>query len=102
MGAGGGMVGSSQRDARRCSALLVRRSFGFARALARGCEAVRESNSRARLCGEWPGCAARLTATPQKVAGEREGNCPQSEPMPELETWSVAVPTTAKSKRKLE
>ena len=31
---------------------MVRRSFGLATALARGCEAVRESNSRARLCGE--------------------------------------------------
>jgi hypothetical protein len=54
MGEGGGMVGSSQRDARSSSLQrMVRRSFGLATALARGCEAVRESNSRAPLCGEW-------------------------------------------------
>ncbi len=45
---------SSYRDTRsRSLQRMVRRSFGLATALARGCEAECESNSRARLCGEW-------------------------------------------------
>ena len=48
------------------------------------------------------GCAARLMATQQKVAGEREGRRPQSAPTHELETWSVAVLPTPKAKRKLK
>src|SRR6266446_2677765 len=47
------------------------------------------------------GGADGLAATQQNVAGEREGNRPPTEPTHKLTTWSVAVATVAKAKRKL-